>query len=556
MPFDALPNEIVHQIAEQTLPEGIGAFALTCRRFHSIAFGGETSIVAVHKAYRKRWRETYNRLERPTHFEPARLVAAIAKDPLVALYLEYMDVRHWGSVPAELYWSLQVIMQDQSLTERIKSMVIGSRYLRDAGVNGEEWCQEMFSPTEFESKEEFKNYRHERSTNYRSNPFVLWKAFLLTLLPNIKAARIQPGFVALYDNARYSRKDEVGRVMRKIVEVANHQLYMSPAFGKLQFLITGDKTDYSTLIRSQPDIYPLLRLNTVRTIRGSVPVGEGPYDTADVLVGENIDAVEVDGDTVDLSFLRKSWNFKTLRIARNRSSTYLYHFDAGGILDMIQKSLGERLQHLTFCCLKEIHGVDEIKTGIRTFRGFPCLKSLDVDVSLFLGRIVEQAVAGTEITQRIPTWEELPRLVDILPRSIEDVTILTRARPEVLSCTNALVERFVEEATSKLPSLASLKIILVPMNKPGSVRSEKQSRDLRALRRFSGRLQTKLHKEKAVPVHMVLYKDRPRPNFLYTDWTKYVMKAGASGVGDEVEGSSSGFKLFRTDICSETDTWF
>jgi hypothetical protein len=138
----------------------------------------------------------------------------------------------------------------------------------------------------------------------------------------------------------------------------------------------------------------------------------------------------------------------------------LHDWDAGAFIEALGTHCGSSLTDLAIT-VDSMYGV--VIHGAESFRAFPKLRNLEVDLGIFygppMGRFPLGIAAGNLPEGEAPwTLSEIPRLGDMLPESITDVQINTDFKEQDPVALEALLNDFPELRESRLKDLKRLTI--------------------------------------------------------------------------------------------------
>jgi hypothetical protein len=163
-----LPSELLDEILDHTLPSGIEAFALSCKTAYMCA----TSHIQRHNALKQQWRCTSVSNDRRAYI--LGILYEVSCDPLIGQYIESLSL--WDREQLSTTSDDEDFLLSEDVKRSIRNLITEPEYFDDAGVDEDEWCEQLWKEYEKGSEEE-GNWEEEALYTTVS---------LLGKLPNLK----------------------------------------------------------------------------------------------------------------------------------------------------------------------------------------------------------------------------------------------------------------------------------------------------------------------------------------------------------------------------------
>ena len=452
-----LPTEVLRLIIQETIPEGFESFTLTCRRVYTMCeckIPKHNQLRRVYRNFRyKRLRSAANDpdfQDRHDIWSSLALLHAIGQEPLIARYIVTADLKgglafdEYADDTEEAEAIYQRTIADLKSTGSLHWLLAQSPYLREEGEDVKAWFDAILKDGE--------DIQHADT-------------FLLTLLPNVEKLSLPEH---CRDQAIPGKPPEGTPDIWKVLDVVPRLANTNAAIGtaslsKLKVLEPTASTGYECRYAMQT-MTPFLAINSMRKFYGGSLIAvndsytgksfDPRYDT----LGSNLEVVELAGCCMTACECAKLT--KGMRCLKSFSLSYEtkwhgcgHDWSAGQFVAALMAGVGETLEHLSLSLLNHY---GELITGVTDLRGFTVLKELELDTGMLPGPPYtndmgyDEDLGEEEVSGRTPA---VPRLLDMLPMSLERLELLTDNDQTSTECLEALFTDFVAEKTS-LPSLA------------------------------------------------------------------------------------------------------
>lgn len=409
----SLPLEIIDVILDLSVPFGIEGLSLASKAIH----GRATSQIERHNALKRQWRRANN-------FRPGRvddtlgILDAIARDPLVAEYIEILDLWDVRSLSDEDDDFLDFRHDPDSL-ERVKTLVTSADFLVEAGIDTEAWWNRMM--------EEEGTRTDEDNTEVSCTTITL-----LGLLPNLQSIRLDPGWQNFApEQPQYSllqaglqsiikRASQAGRPLSQIRTILP---YMHPGYEEKAAL---------------QSVQPFLELGSISELYlvSAVAVDDGytgyPFRWHTPTLAPQLTRIELVASCMNdegiSELLRHTPNLSVFKYSHETKWHGCEHdWNAGAFVEAIAQHCGNTIKELAVT-IDELYG--DIINGVSSLLSFPNLEYLEVDVTVFRGPPVEsgqQLGQNSSIPEGATAWTEddIPCIGSMLPDSIREAQINT-----------------------------------------------------------------------------------------------------------------------------------
>lgn len=486
MNLTQLPTEILEDFVSRLMPESFEDVALACKA----TWRASSRFVAEHNAMRKRFRhfrfdevpedisedqttpddqdqQVFNFHENRAHGDacelPARgktaitpqekmersklpasgeiklynaidLLEYIAEHPVAARYIEAADFSH-DSLDMDAEDETPLIGKGRSA---LSSLVQSSSYLAEMGFDPAAWLDKMDSWLDGHAD-----------------------IFLLTLLPNARRLNLSLRF------SNYLFDEECLGLLRLIVKRAKkyHESAGPPAsLAKLEDLQARDEFDGHSAF-SLHGVMELMKIPSVCEFAGASFVALDGFRHREEASGEplssNIKRVDlvcsVLGPNYAAKFLPRMKNLTALNLHWEVKYGESRFTDVGALLANIQAAVGSTLEELSVIGIGDL---EEAGSTLWDMSGFKRLRTLHLDLEVLCGpKYNPEDEVLDDSTDIMRDDEAHPRLVDVLPSSIEQAAIyISSFGPDGYPEIDWLLAGMAEEHTVKLPKLRELKI--------------------------------------------------------------------------------------------------
>jgi hypothetical protein len=457
-----LPLELLDEIIDLTLPFGIEAFALSCKAVHTRA----ASQIQRHNSLKQQWRCIAFSNNRRAGI--LRILHEISCDSLVEQYIESLDLwdhQRLPDTPGDDDFPLY-----EEVKESIKKTISESECFLNSGVDVEEWCEELWKEYKKGSEDEGRGEEHALHTTVS----------LLGQLPNLKSLQLPPGW---YDGSRnYKREEEQNTekrlmaVLDALVKTANCDDGREKPLGKLSFIMPSMDMGYEERAPFQC-LEPFMGIKSLKELYATscLAVDDGytgiAFQWRIPELNSSLRRVELTSCTMDEEGISQLLSHTPLLEVFRYSHEVKWHgclhdWNAGAFIEAVAKHCGLIITDLAITLDDKIYG--DIINSPSSFRAFPKLRNLEVDLAIFegppLGSGQEQGIAAKGLLKGEEPWtvEQSLCLGDMLPENIVDVQINAvssnfEAKDEPLAL-EPLLRGFPEQRESRLKSLVRLMI--------------------------------------------------------------------------------------------------
>ncbi|TPX17736.1 uncharacterized protein E0L32_002837 [Thyridium curvatum] len=474
MSLTSLPTEILHQVIDDLLPEGLESIALTCKALYQVS----STLFAFHRRMRDRYEHfSYSKSKSVDGVETwdsrteasgikirhaADLLQRIAEDPRVARYIRFADFKADASIAS--YPSPMETLEGGSVLDRLAENVAMMRlvrestwpYLRDAGLDPQALPEKL--------------------------PPVVDTLVLLTMLPNVRQLALPRYWGSAWDMAAHYNEfldGVLGAVLRRANE-ADHP-HPGASLSRLSIIAPHQGSGYDT--HDALELYdPFLALNSLREFYMGSMVAEtasangASFSPSHDKYSPQLKKIELVASVMGrpewVRLLSRTPNLEILRMSHENKFEWLgQSWDLGETMNTIQQVAGKHLREL---CLSASN-CWSTGTTLTNMSGFECLEVLELDVSMLLQTAYEDDGRGGDDTDgedmdwmdRLEALDKEPKhtscLVDILPASIQTVRLVGWGHPtplreyeESFRAVKTLFRWFALERPSKLPALKEI----------------------------------------------------------------------------------------------------
>ncbi|KAH8597008.1 hypothetical protein B0O99DRAFT_98423 [Bisporella sp. PMI_857] len=443
-----LPIEILHNIVEsfgETFPHDFESLATTCKD----TYAASGKFLAKHNRLRKQYRRfEYVDLDNgPYEGEgeatAARLLFHIAMDPQIAYYIEHADFK-WDDAFDE---TMAALMAESG--DKLKRLLQESPYLQAAGQDPEEWYKEI---TEMDRD----NYRYK----YHAS------VFLLTLLPNVRELALPAVWLLGFPNPDHPMETGPGAPLLAVLDTiplrANDPKVSGAALSHLEAIYPNERFAYQQ--KCFLEIYqPFLAINSVRRFFGGGCIAREHgfrlewFTPRYNVYSSNLTHVELGCACIDATGLERfvsripalkslRFSYEAKRCGRGR------RWDAGAVMAVVEKEAGGTLEDLS---ISVISTYGSTGTGIVSMQGFAKLRTLELDIRSLKGPpYISEPDQSNELDGRLRDGPAVPRLVNLLPSSIESLELITDMTDEKAGCLQKLLRDYKTEKEARLPHLS------------------------------------------------------------------------------------------------------
>ena len=212
---------------------------------------------------------------------------------------------------------------------------------------------------------------------------------------------------------------------------------------------------------------PLLAINSMREFYGGslIAVNDNytgkDFDPRYATLGPNLEVIELAGCCMTprecAKFTKGMRRLKSFKLAYEvKWHGCGYEWSAGQFVAALMASVGGTLERLS---LSIYTWVDDLITAVTDLRGFKKLKELELDTQVLVGPPYTSDVGFDEDLREVTgVPPKVPRLLDLLPPSLEKLDLLTDTSESSTQCLQALFTDFVAEKDTILPHLKHVTI--------------------------------------------------------------------------------------------------
>lgn len=346
-----LADELLALIVEHAIPEGFESLCLTCHKLHTLCKPSIRQYNELRSHFRNFnyfVKEKYPSLTIRTSFE---LIARIAKEPVVARYIEHADFRVDTRLNVgRASWRMEM---NGYRPETVRDLFASSRYL-----SGTEW------------QDYFENYERDLKDNRYCQASA---SFLLTLLPNVKTV-----VLPLY----WTHDTETEKLVEAIVR---HARQPDASLSSVVSLKTSAARQGIVLNK----ITPLLALPRIQKFYGptsishtEAPAHSSPCQSLSPSLGWTLEVAYLRGSNIDgpamKHFLRCTPRLRTL-VYSHSDKQLSRIWDICELVATISKEAGSHLEELSIT-KHDFSGKITLNTA--NMRDFPRLHKLEIPLDL------------------------------------------------------------------------------------------------------------------------------------------------------------------------------
>ncbi|KAF2251274.1 hypothetical protein BU26DRAFT_279643 [Trematosphaeria pertusa] len=448
-----LPTELLDGILDLTLPSGIESFALTCKTAYALA----APQVQRHNALKRQWRRTTN-YSTPRHGDTLRILYEISRDPLVAEYIESLDL--WNEEepgPDEEEDAgregglLDDFRTDQAAMEKLKEMVTASEFLDG---DGQEWWEQIVKEEE----------AYDGDNQHLSHATIA----LLGLLPNLKTLRLWPDWLEIsrsspkHDKWLRTMNEGLKRIVNRAGQGSGRPL------GKLQAIVPYMWAGYEERTGLQ-DVQAFMTLPSLTELYlvSCIAVDDGysgiPFEWAAPGLMSHLTRIELASCCMDADGLSALVSHTPkLSIFRYSHETKWHgcehDWNPGSFIEALARNCGNTITELAIT-IDTLYG--EIINGASSFLFFPKLEILEVDVRIFCGPPVEsgqQLGENAVMPEGARPWtkEDIPCIGSMMPKSIVQLSINTEFPEPDEMALKSLLKNLKEQRAERLHKLETV----------------------------------------------------------------------------------------------------
>ncbi|RDW77659.1 hypothetical protein BP6252_05712 [Coleophoma cylindrospora] len=438
MALTHLPPEILARIVEETMPEGIESFAVTCQAVYNSC----QKFLAKHRRLRRLYHAFRYHGDGSLSDESAcassfQLLLRIANEPLIARYIVKADLKR-DAVPedAEI---VKAHIRQMTNSGDFLSLLKDSPYLETAGVSPSSVVQYLISQYTVEDGDAG-----------------LAVTLLLTLLHNVTELTLPTSWSQLGDGPRNTL--EGGNPLKKaplldaIIKRINDPQQRNASLSKLTTILPHTAWGYENR-EELTSFAPFLSIPSMRNFSAGscIAVEDGytgiPFPKPEQeTFGVGMEKIDLTGFCVDPDELRTFLlPMSRLRVFRMSYETKWHgcghDWDAANTFNTIHELVGNTLEEFSFSAL---NCFGEVTAGITSMEKFTQLKDFEVDIKLLTGY-------GDDLS-------EIPRLGDLLPATIETLCLLAENFDDVTAELDHLLSKIAISRDERLPNLKKIEM--------------------------------------------------------------------------------------------------
>jgi len=460
-----LAPELLDEIVGYCMPEGFESFALACKGSYIYC----KPRIPLHNRLSRLWKHATN--EFPMHRDAFWILLEIAKEPLVARYIQHLDLLHrldpinLGPDPVTYF------EYNEEDMHTIRYLIMSSsipRYLALADIDPEDWCGQLSIPRR----------RNSQNVPWRANmpevePSDLNGSLaLLMLLPNLQT--FTP--CREWNDLNVYTKDDyetqyIYPVLDALVKHSHDPHSMGKVLPKLQNIYPSYSrgSDDEAAFRNHQWFFQLPSITSIYTISSAAIKGESGHDfsfswrmpkTQSNLTRLELAYSYMDVESISL-ILSNTPRLQVFKFGRQQKRAgVIPPWSAQDFVEAVATNCGSTLKELAVT----LHS-GHIEHGVQNFFGFSNLKKLEIDLQILCGPSIESGRGRVwkgehypgkwKVPDCISGWDpaELPCLASILPGSLERVDIDIIDNLFSGRALMALLTDFTEERAALLPAL-------------------------------------------------------------------------------------------------------
>ncbi|KAF2202682.1 hypothetical protein GQ43DRAFT_391657 [Delitschia confertaspora ATCC 74209] len=442
-----LPGELIDEIINYTCPDGLESFALSCKAVYQRAY----TQMEKHNALRTQWQHTRNDTT-ARYADSLRILSKICAAPRIGWYIEQLDL--WDKRVGVEGEVVDDFREDSEVMERVRSAVRASSFLRDAGVDADEWWEKITVEDDDGADPD----------DWLGTPFT--DVFLLSLLPNLRELQLYRG--TYFGPVQPPPNDEVllVKVLDAIVARANsdNEDGGEKALGKLRTILPFLAEGYEERAPLQC-LEPFLRLHSLQELFGVslIAVEDGytgvPFSwlhPGQISYLKRIELAYCCMDSEGIWTLLSRTPHLTSFAYSHQSKWHgcEHNWNAGAFIEAIARTVGPTLTSLAITV--DLLRVNIIN-GASSFHSFPQLQHLEIGMQVFYGPPVESGQErGINLENSDGTlWTEndIPCLGSMLPDLIRTCDLNTDFDSLHTKALDSLLKNIKEERTQRLKEL-------------------------------------------------------------------------------------------------------
>ncbi|PVI05422.1 hypothetical protein DM02DRAFT_99594 [Periconia macrospinosa] len=451
-----IPLEILDVILDLSLPLGIEGLALSCKALYERA----TPQIRRHNALKRMWRCTNNQRTRRTD-DTLQILYDIYLEPLAAQYIEVLDlwdnrIGNDGHFLLPSQWPHEIpesrgiepnapssinFREDPRAMENLKEFIAESFKIARCEVNMEEvWADIMTAEM------------HPEEDDYKESPWTV--VSLLTLLPNVTTLRL-PGW---WDGP----ETEIINAFESLFRAANRSNGQPGSLRKLKTILPFMDIGYEQKTPLQ-SVQGFMMPSSMRELYlvSAVAVDDGytgrPFVWSFPELTSSITRMELvaccmDADGIS-ALVSHTPNLAILKYSHQTKYHGCQHdWNPGTFIEAVGNYCGHSITELALT-IETLYG--SIVNGASSFRSYPHLRKLEIDIEIFCGPPVESGQRLGEdsyLPDGDSPWTriDIPCIGSMLPESIKEVQInISHDKPD-REALNALLKNLREQRAERL----------------------------------------------------------------------------------------------------------
>jgi hypothetical protein len=449
MSFLELPAELLFSIVEHVMPEGFESLMMSCRTIYATG----KDLVERHNALRRKYRTFKYDSEIQCSLQ---LLCLIAKDPLIARYIEAADFSS-DHIPCSLQDLEQrsASLAGASTISTIRSLVHESICLRVADESPDEWLSKI-----------------EHQSKVADDAFHA-STFLLTTLTNLSNLTL-PKFWDVYPAiARLNTYGDAGGIslhalLQSIVSKACDTASQSPALGKLThihpFLDAGyeSRADLQTLD-------PFLALPSLRKLSIASLTAHRGFEWQQPSITSNITSIEMacccmTGQQLGKLLLHtpKLRSFKYSHETKWHGICHEWNYSA--FILSVGHHCGNTLRELSVTvdtCYGDTGGAET------DLKDFTVLEDLELDVGAFLYPSLEYILRDLDfheencVSRTVSDWtlHDIPCLAELLPLTLKRLRLVCGTGLDEPIALQQLFNHLKDRSEAEVPILNEISVV-------------------------------------------------------------------------------------------------
>ncbi|KAF2275253.1 uncharacterized protein EI97DRAFT_379811 [Westerdykella ornata] len=449
-----LPGEVLDEIIDFAVPDGLENFALSCKLIYARA----SSQIFHHNRRTRIGR--YAAQPSNDRGKPLLLLFEISRDPSVADYIDVLNLRNPNpddNASGSTQLTDEFRMEEEAM-DGIKNMVTQSAWLESAGVNVEDWWDAMMDEDETVDDED----------DFEGVPCTV--VSLLSQLPNLRSLQLPETWVQFRpESALTDRERQLLYVLDALVAYSNAGAKgVGRPLQHLETLLPFSPSGYEARAALQ-SVEPFLALKGLRELFGVALIAVDDSYTGIPFRWRSDHAISslrrielahccIDADGIS-EFLSRTPQLEIFRYSHETKWHGCEHdWNAGAFIGAIARHCGATITEMAIT-IDEMYG--DIINGASSFLAFNNLRTLEVDVQIFCGPPLEsgqrRGLAAMVPDGETPwTEHDIPCIASMLPPSIEHMVINTDFPQSEAQALRSLLKNIPQQQAERLPQLQTV----------------------------------------------------------------------------------------------------